>query len=123
MYVSGDPKSGDDLNVQIRVDNGVEPDAWREYGGVGRSRPVAFAAVALILPLTAAQGGCTVLPERGVGRSGVTVICVQAEASSAWPVQRAVSAWNSGCGGCGSVTGGVLSARPASVSLKPILVG
>jgi hypothetical protein len=75
---------------------GDEPDAWREYGGVRWSRPVAFAAVALVLPLTAAQGGCTAVPERGGGRSGVTVIYVQSEASSAWPVQRAVSAWNSG---------------------------
>ena len=61
------------------------------------SRPVASAAVALMLPLTAAQGGCTPPPpQRGVGRSGVTVIYVQSAAGSAWPVQRAVSAWNSG---------------------------
>lgn len=60
------------------------------------SRPVASAAVALMLPLTAAQGGCTPPSERGAGRSGTTVIYVYSEAGSAWPVQRAVSAWNSG---------------------------
>jgi hypothetical protein len=61
------------------------------------SRPVAFAAVALVLPLTAAQGGCEPVPQRtSDGRSGVTVIYVQNEASSAWPVRQAVSAWNAG---------------------------
>jgi hypothetical protein len=46
-----------------------------------------------MLPLTAAQGGCAPPPPRG---AGTTVVYVQSEAASAWPVQRAVSAWNSG---------------------------
>ena len=57
------------------------------------SRPVASAAVALMLPLAAAQGGCAPQPQHG---AGTTVIYVQNEAGSAWPVKGAVSAWNSG---------------------------
>ena len=59
------------------------------------SRPVAAAAVAVVVPLTAAQGGCTPQTQHA-GRSGVTVIYVQDEAGAAWPMQRAVSVWNSG---------------------------
>jgi hypothetical protein len=63
------------------------------------TRPVACAGVALMLPLTAAQGGCAPPSQRGVGRSGTTVIYVQNEAAPAWPVRAAVSAWNSGLRG------------------------
>ena len=61
-----------------------------------RSRAIASAAVALMVPLTAAQGGCSPPSQHAAGRSGPTVIYVQSKASSAWPVQRAVSVWNSG---------------------------
>lgn len=60
------------------------------------SRPVASAAVALMVPLTAAQGGCAPPSQHSAGGSGATVIYVQNGAGSAWPVRRAVSAWNSG---------------------------
>ena len=60
------------------------------------SRAIASAAVALMVPLTAAQGGCSPPSQHAAGRSGPTVIYVQSKASSAWPVQRAVSVWNSG---------------------------
>jgi hypothetical protein len=48
------------------------------------------------LPLTAAQGGCAPSPQHGLAGSTVTVIYVQSDVSSAWPMQRAVSVWNSG---------------------------
>jgi hypothetical protein len=59
------------------------------------SRPVAVAAVALVVPLTGAQGGCAP-PERSRRSAGPSMIYVQNEASSAWQVRQAVSAWNAG---------------------------
>jgi hypothetical protein len=66
-----------------------------ECGVVRWSRPVAVAAVALLVPLTAAQGGCAP-PDRSRRSAGPSMIYVQNEASSAWPVRQAVSAWNAG---------------------------
>lgn len=60
------------------------------------SRRVASAAVLLIVPLTAAQGGCAPSAQSSRASSKVTVIYVQNDAGPAWPVQRAVTVWNAG---------------------------